>query len=124
MTRRIFEYIDDDKTGQIEGNEIVDFMRKMNAQTVEGLSSLTSHLSESEKKEAMKKSKLEFNLKVVAFVEKIDVDKNGKISFDELFTYFKMVNGIDKDQEMTDIDHLPEQIFNDLKSIQKCTDRD
>ena len=72
----------------------------------------------------MKKSKLEFNLKVVAFVEKIDVDKNGKISFDELFTYFKMVNGIDKDQEMTDIDHLPEQIFNDLKSIQKCTDRD
>ena len=50
MTRRIFEFIDNDKNGSIEGEEIVNFMRMMNSKTHVACLSLLSHLSEREKK--------------------------------------------------------------------------
>ena len=49
MTHRIFEYIDNDKNGSVEGEEIVEFMRMMNYKTLDSFSSLLSHLSESKK---------------------------------------------------------------------------
>lgn len=48
MTSRIFEYIDQDKNGLVEGEEIEEFMRMMNAKSLDSFSSLLSHLSESE----------------------------------------------------------------------------
>ena len=34
-------------------------------------------------------------MKIIAFVEEIDVNKNGKISFDELFSHYKKINGVE-----------------------------
>ena len=50
LTHRIFDHIDEDKNGQIEGDEIINFYQEMNSQTLENFSSLVSHMSESEKK--------------------------------------------------------------------------
>lgn len=74
MTRRIFDYIDNDKNGCIEGSEIIDFMKIMHRDMVDSFKSLYSHMSEIEKKKLIKKNTLELDLKAVAFVEEIDSD--------------------------------------------------
>lgn len=46
MTRRIFEFIDDDRNGLIDGREITDFMRMLNKKALEEFESILTSLDE------------------------------------------------------------------------------